>query len=436
LTSASYRRKRDRLIIKRKDVFWLILLRLIIVTTLVVAVVIIQYSTSAFLPTLFYYLILGAYVLSLVYIFFYYWGKFPTFQVYLQIFFDLLLITAFVYFSGGLRGSFYFLYIFEIIAASIVLSKRAAYLTAALSGVFFGFLVNGMHMGFLTYLGADQPAELSPGLVINSIFISWSVFFLVAFLVNYLTGSLRRTAEKLRLAQKELDIKKRLALAGEFSAHMAHEIRNPLAVISGSVQVLRESLVLEDDHKELMDNIVRQSERVSQSIEQYLSLVSPDKRTFADLNLASVVDDVLLLLEDSGELNEKFEVAGNYKDFDAGYFGNINQFKQLFWNLIRISVKSSPESGVLSIDFDRDRKEGFLLRILYRRNDKEKAKEYISGDSPPCFDSEAEIAMAVVRRIVDDYNGRIHVRSSTEGGTEITISLPKQQKSAENRMRI
>lgn len=424
--------------IKRKDIFWLILLRLIIITTLVVSVVIIQYSTSTFLPSLFYHLIIATYLLSIAYILLYNWGRFPTFQVYVQIFFDLLLITAFVYFSGGLRGSFPFFYIFEIIAASIVLSKRAAYVTAALSGVFFGFLVNGMHMGFIPYFGADQPTELSPGMVINSIFISWSVFFLIAFLINYLMGSLRKTAEKLHLAQKELDIKKRLALAGEFSAHLAHEIRNPLAVISGAVQVLRENLVLSGEQKELMDNIVRQSGRVSQSIEQYLSLVSPDKKTFSDLNLSSVVDDVLLLLEDNGDLEGKFEVAGNFRASDLSYFGNINQFKQLFWNLIRLAVKASPEGGVITIDFDQDRRDGFQLRIAHERNHagKENEKEHVLEDMSSGFESGEEIGMAVIRRIVDDYNGSIHLRSNRGSGMEVMIRLPKQQKKYENRMRV
>ena len=194
---------------RRKDIFWLILLRLIIVTALAVSAVIIhQFSTSTFLPlTLFYYLIIATYVLSVGYLLLYYWGRYQTFQVCLQIFFDLLLITAFVYVSGGLRGSFYFLYIFGIIAASFVLSTRAAYLTAALSGVFFGVLVNGMHLGFLPYFVADQPTELSPGTVINNIFISWSMFFIVAFLANYMKERLRRTAEQLRLAERELEIK-------------------------------------------------------------------------------------------------------------------------------------------------------------------------------------------------------------------------------------
>ena len=425
---------------RRKDIFWLILLRLIIVTALAVSAVIIhQFSTSTFLPlTLFYYLIIATYVLSVGYLLLYYWGRYQTFQVCLQIFFDLLLITAFVYVSGGLRGSFYFLYIFGIIAASIVLSTRAAYLTAALSGVFFGVLVNGMHLGFLPYFGAGQPTELSPGTVINNIFISWSMFFIVAFLANYMKERLRRTAEQLRLAERELEIKKRLALAGEFSAHLAHEIRNPLAVISGSVQVLKGGLELENEQKGLMDNIVEQSGRISHSIEQFLSLVSPDKKTFSEVRLASVVEETLFLLEDSGELNGNFHVKGNFKASNISYFGNINQFKQIFWNLIRNALKAAQEEGTITIDIDQDPRKGVLLKIADTGNNlkDEERNKLIEPVLSSEFQSGTGIGMAVVRRIVDDYNGKIHVRPNREKGTEVVIVLPRLQVKSDSRMKL
>jgi two-component system sensor histidine kinase PilS (NtrC family) len=424
---------------RRKDIFWLILLRLIIVTALAVSAVIIQFSTATFLPlTLFYYLIIATYVLSIGYLLLYYWGRYQTFQVCLQIFFDLLLITAFVYVSGGLRGSFYFLYIFGIIAASIVLSKRAAYLTAAASGVFFGILVNGMHLGYLPYLGFDQPTELSPGTVINNIFISWSMFFIVAFLVNYMKERLTRTAEKLHLAERELEIKKRLSLAGEFSAHLAHEIRNPLAAISGSVQVLKEGLELANEQKELMDNIVEQSGRVSHLIEQFLSLVSPDKGTFSDVNLASVVEETLLLLEDSGELDSSYHINGNYKASQISYFGNTNQFKQIFWNLIRNAIKASPKGGAITIDLNQDQMNEVQVKITDSGNGlkNEERKKLVEPVLSSGFQSGAEIGMAVVRRIVDDYNGKIHVFPVRDKGIEVVIILPKLPEKSDSWVRL
>ena len=94
---------------EKKDILRLILLRLVVVTSLIVSALIIQFSTSAFLTLNQFYLILSFYLLSLLYIFLYILGKHYALQVSAQILFDLILITALVYISGGLQGFFYFL---------------------------------------------------------------------------------------------------------------------------------------------------------------------------------------------------------------------------------------------------------------------------------------------------------------------------------------
>ena len=108
----------------RKDtLFQLILIRLIFVTAILIASVIVQFSTATFLPlNHLYWLIGAAYVLSLIYfILHHFWNRHDR-QATLQILLDLMWITAVVYISGGLQGSFYFIYIFEIIAAGIVIT--------------------------------------------------------------------------------------------------------------------------------------------------------------------------------------------------------------------------------------------------------------------------------------------------------------------------
>jgi two-component system sensor histidine kinase PilS (NtrC family) len=264
------------------------------------------------------------------------------------------------------------------------------------------------------------------------------MFFIVAFLVNYMKERLKRTAEKLHMAERELEIKKRLALAGEFSAHLAHEIRNPLAAISGSVQVLKNGLEVTGKQIELMDNIVEQSGRVSQSIQQFLSLVSPDEKTFSDVNFASVVDETLLLLEDSGELDGNVRVIGNYKDSQISYFGNSNQFKQMFWNLIRNAIKASPEGGAVTIDLNQEQMNEVQVKIANSGNglkdeQKEKLVEPILSSG---FQSGDGIGMAVVRRIVDDYNGKIYVFPVRDKGTEVVVVLPKLSAKSDSGVRL
>jgi two-component system sensor histidine kinase PilS (NtrC family) len=420
---------------ERKNILWLILVRLIIISSLLVSAVIIQFSASEFLPIIpFYYLILFAYFLSLFYFLGYLWKKNYVFQAALQIFFDLLLITTLVYISGGLTGSFYFLYVFAIIAAGIVLSRRAAYFIAALSAIFFGLLVDGMYFGIIPYFRPEQFRELSLGYVLFTMFMAWAIFFVIAFLINYLTGNLRITKEELRLAQKELEIKERLAAAGQISASIAHEIRNPLAAISGSVQVLKDELQLDSEQKNLMTIILKESERISQTIEQFLDLASPERQAFTSVNLPDLISDTLTLLQASGELNGNIRVEGNFEASGIHYYGNSNQFKQVFWNLTKNAIKAMPDGGTLTIDFLAPNRNELCLRFAdtgvgMTEEDKARLFEpFYSG-----FENGRGLGMAVVRRIVDDYEGKIEVNSELDRGTEILITLPLRNRNKKKR---
>lgn len=412
--------------VQRSHVFWFILLRLIVVTSLVISAVIIQYSTSIFLPlNPFYSLIILFYVLTLIYFLLYFWGKHFTFQVYLQIMFDLLLITGLVYISGGLKGSFYFLYIFEILAASIILTYRAALITAALSAIFFGLLMDGMYFGLIPFFSGEHRMDVSLGLVINNIVIAWSVFFLVAILMNYLTGNLRKARRELQQAQKELEKRNRLAIAGEVSARLAHEIRNPLAAIAGAVQVLKGELTLNSGQEDLMNIMLRESKRVSHSIEQFLNLASAENASPSALDLSSLVRETLMLLERSGELDGTHQVKGNFKSKKIYYYGNSNHFKQIFWNLIKNSLKAMPRGGALTIDFDRKGKDEIQLRFadsgkgMSEEEMKRVFEPFFSG-----FKNGIGIGMPVVQRIVEDYQGKIQLSSEVNRGTEVIITLP------------
>jgi len=414
---------------QKRHIFWFILIRAIAITSILVAVVIIQSSTSAFIPVVpFYYLVLLAYLLSLVYLGLYLWGKQYSVQAYVQTVIDLLLITGLVYISGGLSGSMYLLYVFSVVAASVVLNNRAAYITAGLSAILFGLLVDGLYFGIIPYFSLDQYRERSLGLVLFTIFLAWSLILLIAFLANYLANSLRRAREELHLAQKELEIKERLATAGRFSAQLAHEVRNPLAAISGAVQVLRGELVLEEEQRSLMDIVVKESQRVSESIEQFLDLASPGPQVFSWINLPEILGEMLALLRASGELDGRHVLAGNYPSAKVGYYGNPNQFKQVFWNLAKNAAKAMPDGGTLSVDFFQDKKKSVRIRFADTgRGLTEEEKQRLFEPFFSRFENGHGLGLVVVRSIVDDYDGRIEVRSEPRKGTEINLIFPLKE---------
>jgi len=414
---------------QRKHVFSLILVRLIVITSILVSVVIIQSSTAAFIPVIpFYYLVLLAYLMSLVFLGLYLWWKQYALQAYFQIIFDLFLITALVYVSGGLSGSLYLLYIFVIVGASIILSNRAAYLTAGMAAILFGLLMDGLYFGLIPYFSPEQHHELSLGLVLFTIVLAWSLFFLIAFLSGYLSNSLRRTKEELEFAQKELEIKEKLVAAGRISAQLAHEIRNPLAAISGSVQVLQGELQLNKEQRSLMDIVLRESERVSQSIDQFLDLASPGKQVFTAFSLAEAVKETLALLRASGELNGRYFLAGNYEASPLVYYGSPNQFKQVFWNLTKNALKAMPEGGTLTINFSQDKKKAIKISVADTgRGLKDEEKKHLFEPFFSHFENGRGLGLVIVRRIVDDYDGKIEVHSEFRKGTEIIMTFPARE---------
>ncbi len=409
----------------KKNILSMIWFRLIVISTLLVAAVIIQLSTSEFLPLMpFYMFVAFSFFLSMIYFLLYHWDRHYTFQGYLQIFIDLLLITYFVYISGGLNGNLYFLYVFAIIAAGLVLSKRAAYLAASLSAILFGVLSDGMYLGIIAYFRPGQSRELSLGMVLYTIFLAWGLFLVIAFLVNSLAGGLRKTREQLAQTKKELERRDRLATAGRVSAMIAHEIRNPLTAIAGAVQVLKNELAPNEEQANLMDIVIKESRRVSHTIEQFLNLATPAKPDYSRFSLPQVLKETMMMLKMSGELNGRIAVQGNFDTLDMDYVGNPGQFKQIFWNVARNALQAMPEGGTLAIDFFQDRRE---LRMRFADTGKGMTadeQEHIFEPFYSRFENGRGLGLAVVHKIVDDYQGKILVSSTPEQGTEFVIVLP------------
>jgi len=412
--------------IDKRNLLRYIVLRLLIITSILITTLIIQYSTGVNFPVFFFYAIVCFYGLSLLYLLLYFWGKLLLVQAYLQLFLDLLLITLLVYISGGTTTATYFLYIFAIIAASLVISEKATYLAAGLSAVLFGFLVDGTYFGLIPYFNPEQAINLPFGSVLFNLILAWAVFFAVAIFMSYLARSLSRTRLALQQAQRELILRERLAEGGRVSATLAHEIRNPLCSISSAVQVLRSGVQFSQEQEKLMEIVIKESNRVSQLLEQFLDFAAPAKKIFTEIDLGLLLNEILDMLRSAGDLDgEKITVDGNYLVRKISYYGNPNHFKQIFWNLIKNSLKAMPEGGKLSLNFYNSRRDGLKFIIAdtgmgMSGQDKENLfVPFYSG-----FGEGRGLGLATVKRLIEDYEGKIHINSEVGKGTEIIITLP------------
>ena len=104
--------------------------------------------------------------------------------------------------------------------------------------------------------------------------------------------------------ERDARLRQRLAAVGEMAAGIAHEIRNPLASMSGSIQILRQELPLTEEQAQLMDIVLRESERLNDTIRSFLAYARPQRFSIARLDVRRVLNDAALLLRNSSEVQD------------------------------------------------------------------------------------------------------------------------------------
>ena len=224
--------------------------------------------------------------------------------------------------------------------------------------------------------------------------------------------------------EAELRLKDRMAAVGELSAGIAHEIRNPLAAIAGSVQVLKKSTALNPQEQRLMSIILKESERLNKSIADFLRFVKPQEKRPAEFDIAASLAETLELLRHSPELNAGHRIEHNIMPPAYTIVGDADQIRQVFWNIARNAVQAMPDGGTLLVttEIAADR-----YNILFSDNGRgmnDADQRRLFQPFRTNFPSGTGLGMAISYRIVQEHGGQIDVSSREGAGTTITVSLP------------
>lgn len=224
--------------------------------------------------------------------------------------------------------------------------------------------------------------------------------------------------------EREVRRQERLAALGKMAAGLAHEIRNPLASMRGSVQVLASELSFSQDQSQLMQIVLRESDRLNRIVSDFLTYARPPKIERAVIELSSILSETIALLRNSPELRPDHLIREEYPDSPLLYRGDPNQMRQIFWNLARNAIQAMPKGGELNVALAvrptgevtisfSDTGEGMS------RKQKERLFEPFNSSS-----GGTGLGMAIVYQLVRDHNGKILVESDAGKGTRIAISLP------------
>ncbi len=232
-----------------------------------------------------------------------------------------------------------------------------------------------------------------------------------------------------RKHDREARVQQRLAAVGEMAAGIAHEIRNPLASMSGSIQILRQELPLTVDQSQLMDIVLRESDRLNDTIRSFLAYARPQRLATTRVDVRQVITDTARLLENNAELTAAHAIAVDVP-LEAWYEADEGQIRQIVWNLATNAVRAMPDGGELRLCvMESAVGSGRPAALVIRVEDQGVgiAQEEIDGIFQPFrggFAGGTGLGLAIVHRIVSDYGGEVHVTSQRGVGTQVEVTLP------------
>jgi two-component system sensor histidine kinase PilS (NtrC family) len=227
-----------------------------------------------------------------------------------------------------------------------------------------------------------------------------------------------------RRFEQQARLQQRLAAVGEMAAGIAHEIRNPLASMSGSMQMLKEELPLTTDQAQLMDIVMKESERLNQTIKSFLAYARPQRLSTQPLDLRAVVNETAMLLRNSPDVDESHRVEVVQSDQPVTIDADESQVRQILWNLATNGLRAMPDGGTLRLSAVQANT-GATLRVEDEGvgippEEVEKIFQPFRGS----FGKGTGLGLAIVHRIVTDYGGQIEVRPRTGGGTIFQVTFP------------
>ncbi|HVS20239.1 MAG TPA: ATP-binding protein, partial [Pyrinomonadaceae bacterium] len=219
----------------------------------------------------------------------------------------------------------------------------------------------------------------------------------------------------------------RLAAVGRLAASIAHEIRNPLAAMRGSIQMLRSEMDGDSEHAQLMEIILRESDRLNKIVADYLNYARPRPAELNDVDVCALVRETLKLLENSSEETDRHTLDADLPDQPAIANGDPEQLKQVCWNIARNALKAMPDGGTFRIaltEAGADR-----LRLSFTDNGCGMTPEQVERLFEPFSSTTGGtgLGLSIVYQIIRDHNGTINVSSRQGEGTTITIELPVSQ---------
>ena len=239
-----------------------------------------------------------------------------------------------------------------------------------------------------------------------------------------------------RIREMEREVKRMedLAMLGELAAGIAHEIRNPLASISGSIQVLNDSLSKKATriNKRLMEIILREVNRLNHLVNDFLQFARPQRIEIEEFDLNQLIMDTLYIFQNSQNWSRNLAVETKFFS-PLKINSDPQQLKQVFWNIFLNACEAMPKGGFVCVSTDKIKESSGSgeyidsVRIKVEDNGPGIDTKVIKDIFKPFSTTKkggSGLGLAIVKRIVEGLGGNVSGQNLAGGGMAIAITLP------------
>ncbi|HPD55713.1 MAG TPA: ATP-binding protein [Smithellaceae bacterium] len=233
---------------------------------------------------------------------------------------------------------------------------------------------------------------------------------------------------EIKRMEENLEKSKRLALIGEMAAGLAHEMRNPLASITGSIELLKQEQNLDEMNKRLMQIIIRGKNQLESFVRDFLLLARPLPTTREMVKVNDVIEEVVENVKLSKDWSDNIKINQKFSE-NVETFANRQQIRQIMHNIILNAIQSMKQGGVLELETSCVKMDGgrdyAQIKVADTGCGIEPAN--IKKIFEPFFTNKEKgtgLGLTIVGRLVDGYGGKISIESKLGQGTDCIVWLP------------
>lgn len=407
---------------------WLMLLRVVFTTLLMGVLLLLQlrsiYVSFSSAIVYMYGIIAGLYSLTAIYALVF--RRIRRLKAFagIQLGIDIVLISLIVFITGGFSSTFTFLYLVAIIGASMLLGTRECIMVAAWAAIQYGVMIN------LEYYEIIQPPLMAGNVaawafdwthVLFKILSIITACFVVAWLSSILAIQLRRYRQDLANLQEHLSRAEKMAAVGSLAAGLAHEVKNPLASLSGSVQMLADDLPRDSEKQNLIRIVLRETERLNKLLSDFLLFAKPSGMRRQVVDTADVLSEIKTLFEKYLNGHPGLTFTTHLLP-DIHIYVDRGHLHQILWNLLLNAAEAITGTGDIRLEMLQTHDDSISITISDTgQGIKSDDRERIFN---PFYTTKAKgsgLGLSIVHSLTELNEGRLSLISEPGHGTTVRL---------------